>query len=181
MNRLEVKQTLDKIQAFRQSFNITNSLLDEWFKILQPYRYEDVNKKLDEYFRDATNFGQYPDAYYLTKYLRTEEQLSKTDEITARCPICLRLMPYNDLEEHYDRCSSIDYICTQGEKYLNRTFDTNKLWEMDKSTFDKLYIKVCEETFKVMPDCMQKHLLENVILTYYGKEPKFTIDELEKV
>ena len=181
MNRIEVKQILDKIKAFRQFFEITNNLMDEWIKILTPYRYEDVNKRLDEYFRDTSTFGQYPDAYYLTKYLKTEEELSKTQEVIARCPICNEQLPYNDLDEHYDRCSSIDYVIVQSEKYLNRSFGKEKLWAMDKSTFDKFYIKVCEEIFKVMPEGWQKHILENVILTYYGKDPKFTIEEIEKM
>lgn len=179
MNRLEVKQILEKIKAFRQFFDITNSLMEEWTKILIPYRYEDVNKKLDDYFKDASTFGQYPDAYYLTKYLKTEEELNKTVDIQARCSICGKLMDYNDLDKHFDRCSSIDYINTQCKKHLDRTFDKQKMWEMDDSTFDKFYIKVCEEIFKVMPDGLQKHLLENVILTYYGKEPKHDLKEVE--
>lgn len=181
MNRLETKQLLDKIQAFRQSFNITNSLLDEWYKILEPYRYQDVNKKLDEYFRESSNFGQYPDAYSLVRYLRTEEELQHTSSIQVRCSMCGRLMNYNDLEEHFDRCSSVSYIYINAPKYLNRTFDKSKLWEMDKSTFDKFYIKFCEEIFKKMPDCLQRHLLENTILTYYGKEPKHNLDVKEAI
>ena len=181
MNRLEVKQIIDKIKAFRQFFDANNKLVEEWTKILLPYRYQDVDKRLDEYFRDTTTFGQYPDAYYLTKYLKTEEELSKTQEVMARCPICNEILPYNDLEEHYDRCSSIYYVYTQGRKYLHKTFDKQQMWAMDKATFDKFYIKVCEEIFKVMPNGWQRHILENVILTYYGKEPKFTIEEIEKM
>ena len=46
MERIEVNKLIDKIQAFRQSFIKTNSLLEEWAKVLEPYRYEDVDKKL---------------------------------------------------------------------------------------------------------------------------------------
>ena len=178
MEKKDVTKILEKIQAFRQSFLINNSKFNEWTKILEPYRYEDVNKKLDEYFKDATNFGQYPDAYYLTKYLKTEEELSKTQEIITRCQICNEEMPFNDLEEHYDRCSSIDYVYREARKYLHKTFDKQKLWEMDNETFDKLYWKVCDELFKVMPNNLQRHCLENVILTHQGKEPRYTIEEL---
>lgn len=178
MDKVEVNKLLDKIQAFRQSFMKSKSLIEEWTKILEPYRYEDVDKKLDEYFRDSSNFGQYPDAYYLTKYLKTEEQLSQTQEIVAKCSLCGKEMPYNDLEEHYDRCSSIDYVYRESRKYLHKTFDKQKLWEMDNETFDKLYWKVCDELFKVMPNNLQRHCLENAILTHQGKEPRYTIEEL---
>lgn len=180
MERKEVTKIMNKIQAFRQSFLVTDSSFNEWCKVLEPYRYEDVDKKLDEYFKDATNFGQYPDAYYLTKYLKTEEELSKTQEVMGRCSLCGKEMPYNDLKEHYDRCSSIDYVYREARKYLHKTFDKDKMWEMDKQTFDKLYWKVCDELFKVMPNCLQRKCLENAILTHQGKEIKYTAEEITK-
>lgn len=180
MDKIEVNKLIDKIQAFRQSFMKSKSLIEEWCKVLEPYRYEDVDKKLDEYFKDATNFGQYPDAYYLTKYLKTEEELSKTQEIKGRCSLCGKEMSYNELEEHYDRCSSIDYVYREARKYLHKTFDKDKMWEMDKQTFDKLYWKVCDELFKVMPNCLQRKCLENAILTHQGKEIKYTAEEIAK-
>lgn len=180
MEKKDVTRILEKIQAFRQSFLINNSNFNEWAKILEPYRYEDVDKKLDEYFKDATNFGQYPDAYYLTKYLKTEEELSKTQEIKGRCSLCGKEMSYNELEEHYDRCSSIDYVYREARKYLHKTFDKDKMWEMDKQTFDKLYWKVCDELFKVMPNCLQRKCLENAILTHQGKEIKYSVEEIAK-
>ena len=74
MTRQEAISIVDKIQVYRQSFLITNRVYEEWFKVLEPYDYEDVDRKLDEYFRDSDNFGRYPDVYYLTKYLKTIEQ-----------------------------------------------------------------------------------------------------------
>lgn len=180
MEKKDVTKIMDKIQAFRQSFLVNNNTFNEWCKILESYRFEDVDKKLDEYFRDISNFGQYPDAYYLTKYLKTEEQLSQTQEINAKCSLCVKEMPYNDLEEHYDRCSSIDYVYREARKYLHKTFDKQKLWEMDKETFDRLYWKACDELFRVMPRCLQRHCLENAILTHKREEPKYTLEELEK-
>ena len=181
MERTEVSKILNKIKAFRQSFEISNSLVLEWTKILEPYRYEDVDKKLDEYFKESSNFGQYPDAYYLTKYLKTEEELSKTQTVMARCSLCGKEMPYNDLEEHFDRCSSIDYVYRESRKHLHKTFDKQKLWEMDNQTFDRFYWKVCDELFKVMPRSLQRHCLENAILTHQGKEPKYSMEELQEM
>ena len=180
MNKVEAKQIIEKIKTFRQSFLITNNLLEEWTKILQPYRYEDVNNRLDDYFKETNNFGQYPDAYYLTRYLRTEEELENKQDIYVRCQICGKKIIYYDYQDHYDKCSSIDYIKRCGEKYLHRRFDEEKLWEMNTTTFDELYWKVCEETFKVIPDGLEKHSLENAILTHNGKQPKYTIEELNK-
>lgn len=180
MDRKESKQIIDKIKTFRQSFLATDEVYTGWYEILKNYRYEDVDKKLDEYFKESSNFGQYPDAYYLTKYLKTEEELSKTQEVKARCSLCGKEMPYNNLEEHYDRCSSIDYVYRESRKYLHKTFDKDKLWAMDKQTFDKLYWKVCDELFRVMPNCLQRKCLENAILTHQGKEIRYSMEEIQK-
>ena len=181
MDRLEVKKIIDKIKAFRQSFDVSNSLVEEWTKILLPYRYEDVNKKLDDYFTETNNFGQYPDAYYLTRYLRTEEELENKQDIYVRCQLCGKKIIYYDLTDHYDKCSSIDYIHTNGLKYLGRNFDKEKLWEMSNDKFNELYWKFCDELHKVIKDDLQKRALENAILTHNGKEPKYTIEELNKI
>ena len=59
MSRKEVSDLLEKIQAYRQSFLITNAVINEWNRVLEPYDYDDVNKKLDEYFKNGDNFGKY--------------------------------------------------------------------------------------------------------------------------
>lgn len=178
MEKRDITRIMSKIKAFRQSFLVTDNIFNEWSKILESYRYEDVDKKLDEYFNSGSNFGQYPDAYYLIKYLKTEEELSKTQEIVVKCSLCGKEILYNDLQEHYDRCSSFDYVYRESKKYLHKTFDKNKLWEMDKEVFEKLYWKVCEELSKIMSNCLQKHCLENAIRTHQGLDPKYTLEEI---
>ena len=49
MTRAETKQIVDKIQVYRQSFLITNNVYQEWFRVLESYDYEDVDKKLDDF------------------------------------------------------------------------------------------------------------------------------------
>lgn len=179
MKKTEVGKILNKIKAFRQSFDINNNLIDEWTKILEPYSYQDVEKKLDEYFKESSNFGQYPDAYYLTKYLKTEDEKARVGEIVVRCQICKQRVPYIEYDQHFDRCSSIEFI-KNNEEYLKREFNTEKMWELSKTEFEKLYWKFCEELFKVIPDGVQKHSLENAILTHNGYEPKYSVDEITK-
>ena len=69
MERTETNKIINKITTFRQSFLIKKDTIDEWHKVLKDYDYKDVDNKLDDYFRESKNFGQYPDPYYLTKYL----------------------------------------------------------------------------------------------------------------
>lgn len=181
MEKQDAKKILSKIKAFRQNFKISDELVNEWIKLLLPYRYQDVDKRLDEYFKENENTLKYPDAYYLTKYLRTEEQINNNQEVYVRCPICSKIMNDYKLHEHYERCSSIEYVERCGRKYLKKVFNRMKMWEMSKDKFDELYWKVCDETFKVIPECLEKHTLENAILTHNGKEPKYSIEELNKM
>lgn len=181
MEKKDVKRIIDKIQTFRQNFISTNTLMEEWSKILLPYKFEDVNKKLDDYFKEETTGNKYPDAYYLTRFLRTEEELENKQEIYCRCSICGKKIIYYDLNKHYEKCFSIDYIKRCGEKYLHRKFDEEKLLNMDTITFDELYWKVCDETYKVIPECLEKHTLLNAILTHNGEAPRYAVEELNNM
>ena len=58
MDRRQVGDILEKIQIHRQSFLITKPVLNEWTRVLEPYDFEDVDKKLDDYFKDSENFGR---------------------------------------------------------------------------------------------------------------------------
>ena len=47
MDRKQVGDILEKVQIHRQSFLITKPVLNEWTRVLEPYDFDDVNKKLD--------------------------------------------------------------------------------------------------------------------------------------
>lgn len=180
MSRKEVTNLLEKIQAYRQSFLITNTVFTEWSRILEPYDYEDVDKKLDEYFKDGDNFGRYPDVYYLIKYLKKHDEKLKPGIIYARCQICQNLIDMNNYDEHYDKCSSIDYLCRMSEKYFNKKLNKDKMLNSNKNEFEKYYWDFCEKLVDVIEDSLQKHLLKNSILTHYGQEPEYSLNEISK-
>ena len=180
MDRREVTDLLERIQANRQSFLITNAVIKEWCNVLAPYDREDVTKKLDEYFKDSDNFGRYPDVYYLTKFLKTIEEKKIWNIPHALCQICGQAVKYEDYQKHYDRCSSADYISTMSDRYLGRKLSMEKLMTTDDATFKKYYYSTCYAIYNKMPDGFPKHLLGNVLLTYEGKEPEYNLDEIVK-
>ncbi len=180
MTREEGKKIVDKVQVFRQSFLITQTVYQEWFRVLEPYDYYDVEKKLDDYFRDSDNFGKYPDVYYLTKYLKTEEEKKILSVPHVSCQICKKSVKYEDYQRHYDRCSSVDYVVEMSKRYLDKTFNKDKLMSADDNTFKKFYYSTCKDIYNKMPDGFPKHLLENVLLTYEGKKPNYNLEEVVK-
>lgn len=178
MDKRQVMDVLEKIQAYRQSFLITNKLIDEWYRVLEPYDYYDVNKKLDDYFRDGENFGKYPDVYYITRYLKTVEEKQIVNEPHALCQICKQPVKYENYQKHYDRCSSIEYITEMSKRYLEKNVSKEKLLQADDKTFEKFYYSTCKVIYNKMPEGFPKHLLENVLLTYEGESPKYNLETI---
>ena len=54
----ETKQFMTRIKQHYQEFVIDNYKIDEWYKELKSYDYDEVNKKLDEHLRNE-QYGQY--------------------------------------------------------------------------------------------------------------------------
>lgn len=179
MERKDVSYLLERIQANRQSFLITNAVLDEWSKVLEPYDYFDLNKKLDEYFRDGENFGKYPDVYYLIKYLKTNEEKKIENVPYVICQNCRDKVKYEDYKSHYDRCSSVCYLIEMSKRYLNKELNKQKLFAADFKSFDKYYYSTCKLIYNQMPEGFPKHLLENVLLSYEGKKINYGLEKLK--
>lgn len=180
MNRKQVADLLEKIQAYRQSFLITDTLIKEWSNILVDYDYEDVNKKLDEFFQNGENFGKYPDVYYLIKFLKKKEEKLKSGVEYLRCRFCGKVVELADYNQHYERCSSAEYLISMSKKYFDKSLNREKLLSCSLSEFEDYYLKFCEKLYEVIEDGLQKHVLKNVILTHSGYAPECDLKELQK-
>lgn len=175
MTRKEATAIVDKIQVYRQSFLITNRVYEEWFRVLEPYDYEDVNKKLDEYFKNADNFGKYPDVYYLTKYLKTSKEKMKLGSIYYKCLLCGQAVDKAEYDSHYEKCSSANYLCKMSLKYYNQKLNFEKLIKSEKDVFEKYYWSFCEKVIGIMEEGLEKHALANSILVHQGKSPEYDL------
>lgn len=178
MDRVETQKIINKIKTFRQTFLVEKDTVNNWLNVLKDYDYEEVNNKLDDYFKESKNFGQYPDPYYLTKYLiKTNEKFSMNN-IMIKCSICGKKISQEQMDAHYDRCSSIDYIHKMYQKYYNTNIRKSELWELPNDTFDKMYWSFCNKLYNELPEGLEKKCLENAILSYKGLPIKYDLDEL---
>lgn len=172
MTKEESKRIVDKIRVYRQRYDVDANVYEEWFKVLELYEYEDVDEELNNYLRNENNQGRIPDAYYLTKYLKTSSEKKDPVEFKIICPECLKSIRRLDYDAHRSRCQSTLWMIEKAHQYLNQSFSYSKLMHLEKDKFDDFYYQLCKKIFPKMNDGLEKRILENVILTYEGKPAK---------
>ena len=159
----ETKSIIQKIKAFRPFFHTGNSPKEQsefmltWHEVLEPYEYEDVNQKVNEYFRDGDNIGKIPDAYYLVKYLRTHIQKREIGDETVQCHVCKNWIPLSNYELHFERCSSVNNIKLKMKKYFNKEIDVHKLMDMPRKEFEIRYLNFIQKIIPKLEDSKEKN------------------------
>ena len=185
MTRNDVNDLIRIIQVHRPYFvtrlgdEIYKDTVNEWTRLMEPYDYEDVKNNLENFLKNENNYGKEPDAYQLIRGLLTTKDKEENSKGKAYCMFCNRLLPLTELHEHEDRCRSIKYIEKLYRKYFNRQLvDKPELYRMRNTDFDKAYIKVLEKVLPMVTESIEKKGITNVIETYYGREPKYRIEEI---
>ena len=172
MDRIETQKIINKIKTFRQSFLVERDTVDNWVNVLKDYDYKDVDEKLDEYFRESKNFGQYPDPYYLTKYLVKSNEKFSMSNITIKCSLCGKTVLQAKYQEHYDRCSSVDYVIRMNKRFYHRSLNRYALEKLP------MYWRFCYNLYEIIPEGLEKRCLENAIRSYKGMPINYHIDEI---
>lgn len=185
MTRLEVKELIDIITIHRPYFvsrlgdNILNNMMKEWERIMGPYDFEDIKNNLETFLKNENNYGKDPDAYQLIRGLLTTEDKKTNSLGRVACQFCGRWFNRLELADHEDRCRSVKYLKKVYKKYLNSNLNVGKeLYEMNQEEFDKRYINTLEKALPRVTDILDKRGMTNVIETYYGREPKYTFEEV---
>jgi len=188
MTRAEVKELLDVIEVHRPYFTsrlgdkVLSNLMSEWERIMGPYEFEDIKANLEKFLKDESNYGKEPDAYQLIRGLLTIEDKKNGSKGQVQCMFCSRIMSRLEIHKHEDRCRSIKYITKLYKRYLKREIaDKRALYEMDDKEFNEKYIHVLEKVYPFLTSITEKRSMSNVIETYYGREPKYTINEVYNV
>lgn len=154
-------------------------LKKEWYKVLINYDSNDVNKSLDEFLQ--TNHGNQPTVYELVDGLTKKgNKIATFDDPVIRCPDCNLKLRSKEYRLHHNRHLSISYLSKMALKYSNINLDKHRLLKMDDSEFDKYYWSCCYSLISKINDPVEKHLLENAILTHEGKKPNLNFDEILK-
>ena len=162
----ETNSFLKRIKQHYQDFIIDSTKVEEWYKVLKDYSYEDVNKKLEEHLR-SENFGnQIPKVYFLTKYLTKEKDKikSKADSLLVRCSLCGKVIKYSEYQNHIDRCNSVEYLNLQSKKMFGKEINKDKYREMDDEQFDSIYNRVLEKILQTSNDKEEIERINNYMI-----------------
>lgn len=168
MTLSETKELLKRIKSHYQEFIVDDYKVKEWYKELQDYDLEDVNKKLESHLRSEEYGETIPKLYFLTKYLTPSKDKGKIQKFKMCCPLCNEYVPDNEFDNHYDRCLSIEYLSLQSIKYKNQELDKAKYKSMSKEEFDKKYDSICEYVLKKTENQEEKARLSNYFKSKIG-------------
>lgn len=178
MNLDQVITLCGRIRQHRPTFKDGTELWNEWLTFLKKYDNKEVNDSLDMYLRYDTD-KRIPSVIELIKDLMPLEEYRSSNEYKTNCRICGRVLYSSELDKHFDKCSSIDYLYRMSKKYFNKEIEKSSLWKMEDSQFNRIYWNFCEKLVD-NPEIleMEKKSLTNAILTHYEREPKHNINEV---
>ena len=180
----EAKQVIRKIKTFRPFFQTGNGsreeseFLKEWYKVLEPYEFADVEQKLMEYFKDGENIGKIPDVFYITKHLKSHAEKRCAQGLWIRCPWCQEEVASPLFEEHYDRCLSVTFICKNAKTKFNQVVDPKKLISLPKEEFDKKYLIFIEKLIGKVTDIEEKDRLMRIAKVLKGEKITITLKDV---
>lgn len=173
MTREQVTNLCDRIKTHYRSFDSYDDIWDEWFRYLEIYDSKEVNDQLDKYLFQNSEMleKKAPSVFDLFKNLTPLEQYVTRYIYKTNCKICGRILKNTELDKHFDRCSSIDYIYRNARNYFNQQVSKSDFWKLSDEQFEKGYWSFCEKLLncnEVSP--LEKAGIRNAILAHSGCE-----------
>lgn len=155
----ETSRLMERIKEHYQDFIIDEGKTEEWHNFLKDYAYEDVSKKLDEHL-SSEQYGQFiPKVAFLVKYLTKEKEKGQNEDYLVQCFYCKKYLKNSEFQKHFSRCSSINYMNNQRQRFFDKTFDDvaiKQLWNLDEESFRKKYREMLDVVRKNTTDECEK-------------------------
>lgn len=159
----EVKNLIERIDMhYDTNHSKDDDYVKEWYKELKKYDSEDVNRRLEEHLK-----GEYgnipPKLYFLIKNLKTPEQKIKMGSIYTNCTLCGCKLNILDFDEHYDRCSKVQFIKDNVKKYLDQEINKDEYYQMSEEDITKRWNKIANIVIQKTDNEMLKRALHNAL------------------
>ena len=133
-------------------------IIEEWYKDLIKYDYEDVNNSLDRYMKYDNSIYP-PKRSVILRGLKTREQKDRENNLKTICPFCYRTVHMKEFNHHYGRCLDLEFIEKNVKKYLGKDIDYDKYYEMSDEELEKQIIKISKIVYdKTTNDAMKNYI-----------------------
>lgn len=160
MKKNESIKLINNLSTNYRNLNLTTSMENAWHDVLQYYDYEEVNSKLINCMSEDKFQYQPPTVYYLVSGLtKVEDKLDYSKDILY-CKICNRgFNSREELDKHFDRCSSVRYVVRKYKKFFKKDIDMKMLYEMNDEEFKEKYDKLVKYIMNNTKDEFEKKRL----------------------
>ncbi len=169
MTRKEVGELLNRIKSHYSTFKVDDYKMNDWLAQLKQYASEDVHKNFERHLKSEIYGDKEPRISFLISGLLTFEEKNSSKGIMVKCNLCGKITNLENFNNHYTRCSSVDYLNQQSVRFFNKTIDKTKFFNMSEIDFNRYYFQMINYVKEHVSDAREYKLATNVLVTRDGK------------
>lgn len=143
MNREEVVDLFEFLEINYPNFSYSSKTIDTWLNELQMFDVDDVKRNLKELMADDLYSKTPP---LLSRIIRGLTPKNEKIDFTKTVYFCSRcnkgFNSKEDCDEHFDRCSSVDYVIRETRKWFKKELTRKELFVMSNEEFNERYYKL---------------------------------------
>ena len=140
MTKREVCDLIDFLSSHYKYFEPTKGMIDSWYEVLECYDKNDVKRSLENLMSEDKFQNQPPTVYLVVKGLSKSLEKVDISDVTMFCSKCGRgFHTREELEKHFDRCFSVQYIIREYKKHFGKELDKRVLYELSEKDFKEKY------------------------------------------
>lgn len=142
MEKNEVSDLLDYIVNIYPNFKIDDSIMNTWFNELQQYDLDDVKGNLKSFMASEYYQKQPPTVSLLIKGLQRKYEKTDWNKVETLCQRCHKPLSLSEYDNHFSRCSNVDYVIRETKKYYHKELTRKELFAMSDEEFNERYNKL---------------------------------------
>ena len=143
MNREEVVDLFEFLEINYPSFSYSSKTIDTWVSELQMFDVDDVKRNLKELMAEDLYSKTPP---LLSRIIRGLTPKKEKIDFTKNIYFCSRcnrgFNSKEECDEHFNRCSSVDYVIRETRKWFKKELTRKELFAMSDEEFQERYCKL---------------------------------------
>lgn len=150
MTLRETREFLERMKVYYPNMIIDDYTTQEWHSQLREYSNDDINDRFNDHLRNEEYSKYIPKISFLTNYIVKEKDKgnARLNSLRGFCPICRESVLMTEYEQHYRRCSHIEYIIRQVKRFKGVEYTYNDIATLSEEKFNSIYEKVLNLTYE---------------------------------